>query len=65
MHQMSSSLFRLIGGLCQSMILANTGGSFVLLTIFMLGGFIIPRGISQKKMIHIFFIAQKSSAEVH
>ncbi|MCO5565028.1 hypothetical protein L7F22_018698 [Adiantum nelumboides] len=43
MHQMSSSLFRLIGGFCRSMILANTGGSFVLLIIFMLGGFIIPR----------------------
>lgn len=43
MHQMSSSLFRFIGGFCRSMILANTGGSFMLLIIFMLGGFIIPR----------------------
>lgn len=43
MHQMSSSLFRLIGGFCRSMILANTGGSFVLLIIFVLGGFVIPR----------------------
>ncbi|KAI5072441.1 hypothetical protein GOP47_0012547 [Adiantum capillus-veneris] len=43
MHQMSSSLFRFIGGLCRSMIMANTGGSFMLLVIFMLGGFIIPR----------------------
>ncbi|KAH7427104.1 hypothetical protein KP509_10G030800 [Ceratopteris richardii] len=44
MHQMSSSLFRLIGGFSRSMILANTAGSFVLLLIFMLGGFIIPKG---------------------
>ena len=51
---MSSSLFRLIGGLCQSMILANTGGSFVLLIIFMLGGFIIPRGKAQLNDSYIF-----------
>ncbi|KAJ7564272.1 hypothetical protein O6H91_02G010500 [Diphasiastrum complanatum] len=42
-HQMSASLFRLLAGLCRTMVLATTGGSFTLLIIFMLGGFIIPR----------------------
>lgn len=40
---MSSALFRLIAGLCRSMIIANTGGSVGLLIVFVLGGFIIPR----------------------
>ncbi|XP_057834764.2 ABC transporter G family member 36 [Cryptomeria japonica] len=42
-HQMASSLFRLIAGVCRTMIIANTGGSLSLLIIFMLGGFILPR----------------------
>ena len=40
---MSSGLFRLIGAVCKTIIMAYTGGSFLLLIIFMLGGFIIPR----------------------
>ncbi|CAK9224005.1 unnamed protein product [Sphagnum troendelagicum] len=42
-HQMSSAMFRAIAGVCRTMVVANTGGSFSLLIIFMLGGFIIPR----------------------
>jgi ABC-type multidrug transport system permease subunit len=42
-HQMSSAMFRAIAGLCRTMVVANTGGSFALLIIFMLGGFIMPR----------------------
>ncbi|KAG6547995.1 hypothetical protein Mapa_010429 [Marchantia paleacea] len=42
-HMMSSALFRLIAGICRSMIIANTGGSVGLLIVFVLGGFIIPR----------------------
>ncbi|KAH8952001.1 hypothetical protein BDL97_09G061300 [Sphagnum fallax] len=41
-HQLSSSMFRLIAGLCRTMVVANTGGTFALLIIFMLAGFIIP-----------------------
>jgi hypothetical protein len=43
MHQMSSAMFRVIAGLCRTMVVASTGGTFSLLIIFMLGGFIIPR----------------------
>ncbi|KAD2806219.1 hypothetical protein E3N88_39596 [Mikania micrantha] len=35
--------FRFIAGICRTMNIANTGGTLALLTIFLLGGFIIPR----------------------
>lgn len=43
-HQMSSGLFRFIGSVGRNIIIANTFGSFGLLTIFVLGGFILARG---------------------
>ncbi|GLU14435.1 hypothetical protein SLE2022_310060 [Rubroshorea leprosula] len=42
-QQMASGLFRLIAGVCRTMIIANTGGALTLLLIFLLGGFIIPK----------------------
>nr|XP_043627450.1 pleiotropic drug resistance protein 1-like isoform X6 [Erigeron canadensis] len=42
-HQMSSALFRFIASLGRNIIVANTFGSFGLLTIFVLGGFILAR----------------------
>ncbi|XP_062087563.1 ABC transporter G family member 36-like [Humulus lupulus] len=42
-QQMASGLFRLVAGVCRTMIIANTGGALGLLLVFMLGGFIIPR----------------------
>ncbi|KAI3671593.1 hypothetical protein L1987_87332 [Smallanthus sonchifolius] len=35
--------FRFIAGICRTMNIANTGGTLALLTIFLLGGFILPR----------------------
>ncbi|CAN6886391.1 unnamed protein product [Brassica oleracea] len=43
-QQMAGSIFRFIATTCRSMILANTGGSLVVLLLFLLGGFIVPRG---------------------
>ncbi|XP_021295062.1 ABC transporter G family member 35-like [Herrania umbratica] len=43
-QQMAAGLFRLIAGLCRTMIIANTGGTLTLLLVFLLGGFIIPKG---------------------
>ncbi|XP_050230912.1 ABC transporter G family member 29-like [Mercurialis annua] len=43
-QQMAAAIFRLIAGLCRTMIIANTGGALILLLIFMLGGFILPKG---------------------
>ncbi|KAM0017401.1 putative ABC-type maltose transporter [Helianthus debilis subsp. tardiflorus] len=42
-NQMSSALFRFIGSLGRDMIVANTFGSFALLLIFVLGGFVLSR----------------------
>ncbi|KAJ3670856.1 hypothetical protein LUZ60_008282 [Juncus effusus] len=43
LNQMASGMFRLVGGLSRNMIIANTFGSFVLLVILVLGGFILSR----------------------
>lgn len=43
-QQMAAGLFRFIAGVCRTMIIANTGGTLMLLLVFMLGGFILPRG---------------------
>jgi len=44
-NQMASGLFRAIGALGRSMIVANTFGSFALLTLFALGGFVLSRSM--------------------
>jgi hypothetical protein len=44
MHQMAVSLFRLIGALGRTMVVANTFGSFALIVVFLLGGFVISKG---------------------
>lgn len=43
MHQMAISLFRFIGAVGRSMVVANTFGSFALLVVFVLGGFILSK----------------------
>ncbi|KAJ4707956.1 Pleiotropic drug resistance ABC transporter [Melia azedarach] len=42
-NQMASGLFRLMGALGRNIIVANTFGSFALLTILVMGGFILSR----------------------
>ncbi|KAJ0986405.1 hypothetical protein J5N97_004761 [Dioscorea zingiberensis] len=42
-QQNSAGLFRLIGGLCRLMIISNSVGSLILLFMFVVGGFILPR----------------------
>ncbi|KAM3278952.1 hypothetical protein ACQJBY_046320 [Aegilops geniculata] len=43
-HQMAMGLFRFLGAVLKSMVVANTLGMFVILLIFIFGGFVIPRG---------------------
>ncbi|KAL6573648.1 hypothetical protein OROHE_002107 [Orobanche hederae] len=43
-NQMASALFRMLGALGRTMILANTFGGFALLILFALGGFVLARG---------------------
>lgn len=42
-QQMAAGLFRVIAGVCRTVIIASTGGSLMLLLVFLLGGFIIPK----------------------
>ncbi|KAI3773385.1 hypothetical protein L1987_47912 [Smallanthus sonchifolius] len=42
-NQMASALFRFIGAMGRNMIVANTFGSFALLLVFALGGFVLVR----------------------
>lgn len=44
-HQMALGLFRFMASITRDMVIANTFGSAALLVIFLLGGFIIPKGI--------------------
>lgn len=44
-HQMALGLFRSVASIARDMIIANTFASAGLLVIFLLGGFIIPKGI--------------------
>ncbi|EFJ23262.1 ATP-binding cassette transporter [Selaginella moellendorffii] len=46
-HQMAGGLFRFIATLSQKMVIANTFGSFALLVIFSLGGFILSRAVNE------------------
>ncbi|KAL2332427.1 hypothetical protein Fmac_020008 [Flemingia macrophylla] len=41
--QMASRLFRAIGGLCRNMIVAGTFGTFALLALIALGGFVLSK----------------------
>ncbi|KAL4357686.1 hypothetical protein HN51_028978 [Arachis hypogaea] len=50
-HQMALSLFRFIAALGRTQIVANTLGTFVLLLVFVLGGFIIARDDIEPWMI--------------
>ncbi|KAI3984864.1 hypothetical protein MKX01_004632 [Papaver californicum] len=43
-HQMALSLFRFIAAAGRTMVIANTFGTFTMLIVFVLGGFIISKG---------------------
>ncbi|KAF5181401.1 Abc transporter g family member [Thalictrum thalictroides] len=42
-QQMAAGLFKLTAGICRTQTISNVGGALILLFIFLLGGFIIPR----------------------
>ena len=44
-NQMASGLFRFIAAVGRTMVVANTFGSFALLVLFALGGFVLSKGI--------------------
>ncbi|KAK7261777.1 hypothetical protein RIF29_28096 [Crotalaria pallida] len=56
-QQMASGMFRVISGVCRSMIVANTGGALILVIIFLLGGFVLPKDDIPKYMIWGYWIS--------
>ena len=46
---MASALFRFIAAACRNMIVANTFGTFALLLLFAMSGFVLSRGIRKKQ----------------
>lgn len=50
---MASGLFRFMAGLGRNIIVANTAGSCALLTVFVLGGFILSRGLAIKFFLYL------------
>lgn len=63
MHQMALGLFRLIGSVTRMMIIAQTGGSFAIIVVFVLGGFIISRENIHPWWIWGFWISPLSYAQ--
>ncbi|CAI9100257.1 OLC1v1037214C1 [Oldenlandia corymbosa var. corymbosa] len=57
LHQMSLSLFKLIGSLGRNMIVANTFGSFAMLIVMALGGYVISRDSIPRWWIWGFWIS--------
>uniref|UniRef100_A0A7N2R4K9 ABC transporter domain-containing protein n=2 Tax=Quercus lobata TaxID=97700 RepID=A0A7N2R4K9_QUELO len=55
--QMASALFRAIGAMGRNMIVANTFGSFALLLLFALGGFILSKDDIKKWWIWGYWIS--------
>ncbi|XP_022755319.1 ABC transporter G family member 39-like isoform X2 [Durio zibethinus] len=57
LSQMASGLFRLMGGLGRNIIVANTCGSFALLAVLVMGGFILTRDDVKKWWIWGYWIS--------
>lgn len=64
LHQMSTGLFRLIGSLGRHMIVSNTFGSFAMLVVMTLGGYIISRDRIPPWWIWGFWVSPLSYAQI-
>uniref|UniRef100_A0ACD5VQG7 Uncharacterized protein n=2 Tax=Avena sativa TaxID=4498 RepID=A0ACD5VQG7_AVESA len=50
-QQAAGGLFRVVAGICRTVVMTNTAGSLILLIMFVLGGFILPRDEIPKWLI--------------
>ncbi|XP_061973701.1 pleiotropic drug resistance protein 1-like [Populus nigra] len=62
-NQMASGLFRTIAAVGRNMVVANTFGSFVLLLLFVLGGFVLSRDDIKKWWIWGFWTSPMMYAQ--
>ncbi|XP_059646739.1 pleiotropic drug resistance protein 2-like [Cornus florida] len=56
-HQMALSLFRFIAALGRTLVVANTLGTFTLLVVFVLGGFIVAKDDIKPWMIWGYYVS--------
>lgn len=56
-HQMALSLFRFIAALGRTQVVANTLGTFTLLIVFVLGGFIVAKNDLQPWMLWGYYVS--------
>ncbi|KAG8380612.1 hypothetical protein BUALT_Bualt06G0033800 [Buddleja alternifolia] len=63
LHQMALSLFRFIAGIGRTLVVAVTLGTFTLLMVFVLGGFIIARDDIEPWMIWGYYISPMMYAQ--
>ncbi|KAE8682026.1 Pleiotropic drug resistance protein 2 [Hibiscus syriacus] len=59
-HQMALSLFRFIAAVGRTQVVANTLGTFTLLVVFVLGGFVVAKDDIKPWMIWGFYISPMS-----
>lgn len=52
-NQMASALFRFIAAVGRNMIVANTFGTFVLVQLVLMSGFLLSRGNVQKERVFL------------
>ncbi|XP_058082635.1 pleiotropic drug resistance protein 3-like [Magnolia sinica] len=64
LHQMSTSLFRLIASLFRTIVASVTGGTLLLATVLLLGGFILPRSSIPSWLKWGFWISPLAYAEI-
>ncbi|KAL9660657.1 hypothetical protein QQ045_025474 [Rhodiola kirilowii] len=62
-HQMALGLFRMMASLARDIIIANTFGSAALMIIFLMGGFIIPKGLIKPWWSWAFWVSPLSYAQ--
>ncbi|CAL5440391.1 unnamed protein product [Camellia sinensis] len=60
---MASAMFRLIGALGRNMIVANVFGSFTLLAVLILGGFILSRDDIKKWWLWVYWFSPRMYAQ--
>ncbi|XP_051142945.1 ABC transporter G family member 31-like isoform X2 [Andrographis paniculata] len=63
LHQMALGLFRFNATLARDMVVANTYGSIAMMTIFLLGGFVIPKGMIKPWWIWAYWVSPLSYAQ--
>ncbi|KAK7289806.1 hypothetical protein RIF29_03766 [Crotalaria pallida] len=56
-HQMALGLFKFMAAVARDMVLANTFGSAALMLVFLMGGFIIPKGMIKPWWIWAYYLS--------